>query len=99
MNLEKFEENNFFICFQKVTLAVSKVRHLPHLPPLRYGHEMKSSTWGFHLSSVTTSILIPVVFPRDQLNRYAIFILRLAASRNSCKLSLNFIDALSHTCN
>jgi hypothetical protein len=27
-----------FICFQKVTLAVSKVRHLPHLPPLRYGH-------------------------------------------------------------
>jgi hypothetical protein len=29
-----------FICFQKVTLAVSKVRHLPHLPPLRYGHEL-----------------------------------------------------------
>jgi hypothetical protein len=58
-----------FICFQKVTLAVSKVRHLPHLPPVRYGHEMKSSTWGFHLSSLTTSILIPVVFPRDQLNR------------------------------
>jgi hypothetical protein len=27
-----------FICFQKVTFAVSKVRHLPHLPPLRYGH-------------------------------------------------------------
>ena len=29
-----------FICFQKVTLAVSKVRHLPHLPPLRYGHAL-----------------------------------------------------------
>jgi hypothetical protein len=23
---------------QDVILAVSKVRHLPHLPPLRYGH-------------------------------------------------------------
>jgi hypothetical protein len=31
-----------FISFQKVTLPVSKVRHLPHLPPLCYGHEMKS---------------------------------------------------------
>jgi hypothetical protein len=67
--LTNFEEKKDFICFQKVTLAVSKVRHLPHLPPLRYGHEIKSSTWGFHLSSLTTSILIPVVFPRDQLNR------------------------------
>jgi len=57
---------------------------------------MKYSTWGFHLSSLTTSILIPVVFPRDQ-TAYAIFILRLAASRNSCKLSLNFIYALSNT--
>ena len=26
----------------KVTLAVSKVRHLPHLPQLRYGHEYLS---------------------------------------------------------
>ena len=33
-----FENFFFFICFQKVTLAVSKVSHLPHLPPLRYGH-------------------------------------------------------------
>jgi hypothetical protein len=29
-----------FICFQKVTLAVSKVRHLPHLPPLRNDHAL-----------------------------------------------------------
>jgi hypothetical protein len=27
-----------FYLLSKVTLAVSKVRHLPHLPPLRYGH-------------------------------------------------------------
>ena len=61
-----------------------------------YGHEMKSSTWGFHLSSLTTSILIPVVFPRDQLNRIRHFHFE---TRGSCKLSLNFIDALSHMCN
>ena len=35
MNLDNFEEKKDCICFQKVTLAVSKVRHLP---PLRYGH-------------------------------------------------------------
>jgi hypothetical protein len=64
--VQNFEEKKDFICFQKVTLSVSKVRHLPHLPPLRYGHEMKSSTWGFHLSSLKTSIPIPVVFPRDK---------------------------------
>jgi hypothetical protein len=37
VNLDKFFFI-FFICFQKVTLAVSKVRHLPHLPTLRYDH-------------------------------------------------------------
>jgi hypothetical protein len=33
-----FEEIKRFYLFSKVILAVSKVRHLPHLPPLRYGH-------------------------------------------------------------
>ena len=28
----------FFHLLSKVTLAISKVRHLPHLPPLRYSH-------------------------------------------------------------
>jgi hypothetical protein len=37
-----------FICFQKVTHAVSKVRHLPHLPPLRYGHERPDLTDESH---------------------------------------------------
>ena len=31
----------FFFFFSKVILAVSKVRHLPHLPPLCYGHATK----------------------------------------------------------
>jgi hypothetical protein len=34
-----------FICFQKVTLAVSKLRHLPHLPPLRYGHASRNKSY------------------------------------------------------
>jgi hypothetical protein len=29
-----------FYLFSKVILAVSKVRHLPQLPPLRYGHAL-----------------------------------------------------------
>ena len=32
----------FFYLLSKVTLAVSKVRYLPHLPPLRYGHDLLS---------------------------------------------------------
>jgi hypothetical protein len=31
-----------FYLLQRVTLAVSKVRHLPHLPQLRYGHKYLS---------------------------------------------------------
>ena len=31
-------EKKRFYLFSKVILAVSKVKHLPHLPPLRYGH-------------------------------------------------------------
>jgi hypothetical protein len=34
---------------KKVILAVSKVRHLPHLPPLRYGHDLNSSYFFFNL--------------------------------------------------
>jgi hypothetical protein len=33
-----FEKKERFYLFSKVILDVSKVRHLPHLPPLRYGH-------------------------------------------------------------
>ena len=29
-----------FYLFSKVILAVLKVRHLPQLPPLRYGHDI-----------------------------------------------------------
>jgi len=49
-------ENNFFYLFSKVILAVSKVRHLPHLPPLRYGHEY------FTLRICTTTKVINTLF-------------------------------------
>jgi hypothetical protein len=45
------------IRYQKVTHAVSKVRHLPHLPPLRYGHECPDLTDESH----------PWCFRNDQL--------------------------------
>ena len=32
--------------FSKVILAVSKVRHLPHLPALRYGHDRCQANKG-----------------------------------------------------
>ena len=38
MKLDKFWRKKRFYLFSKVILAVSKVRHLPHLPPLRHGH-------------------------------------------------------------
>ena len=31
-----------FYLLSNVTLAVSKVRHLPHLSPLRYGHDFRN---------------------------------------------------------
>jgi hypothetical protein len=46
-----FKRKKNFIYFHKVTLAVSKVRHLPHLPPLRYGHGGLLVFWGCHPSS------------------------------------------------
>ena len=46
MKLDKFWRTFFFYLFSKVILAASKVRHLPHLPPLRYGHE-QICTSGF----------------------------------------------------
>ena len=40
VKLDKFwRKKRRFYLFSKVILSVSKVRHLPHLPPLRYGHE------------------------------------------------------------
>jgi hypothetical protein len=38
VKLDKFWRKKRFYLFSKVILAVSKVRHLPHLPPLYYGH-------------------------------------------------------------
>jgi hypothetical protein len=35
-----------FYLLSKVTLAVSKVRHLPHLPPLPYGHEISNRMYA-----------------------------------------------------
>jgi hypothetical protein len=35
-----------FYLFSKVILAVSKVRHLTHLPPLRYGHDNNVSNYS-----------------------------------------------------
>jgi len=37
-NRQILERKKRFYLFSKVILAVSKVRHLPHLPPLRYDH-------------------------------------------------------------
>ena len=45
-----------FIYFQKVTLAVSKVRHLPHLPPLRYGHAMYMYCWELKIIYIIVAI-------------------------------------------
>jgi hypothetical protein len=45
-------KKNICICFQKVTLAVSKVRHLPHLPPLCYGHVQCMYRPELHLQSL-----------------------------------------------
>ena len=42
VKLDKFWRKKRFYLFSKVTLAVSKVRHMPHLPPLRYGHDSNS---------------------------------------------------------
>jgi hypothetical protein len=43
-----FAFKRLHLLFQKVTLAVSKVRYLPRLPPLRYGHDsscVKPARW------------------------------------------------------
>ena len=46
VNLDKFWKKRFYL-LSKVTLAVSKVKHLPHLPPLRYGHAIyKRTNWA-----------------------------------------------------
>jgi hypothetical protein len=55
----------------------------------------KSTTWGFHWSSLTTSILISVVFSRDQ-NAYAIFILRLAASYLELRYTQSYVKYSNH---
>jgi hypothetical protein len=44
-----------FYLFSKVILAVSKVRHLPHLPPLRFGHVKHMLKYpSLHLESKST---------------------------------------------
>jgi hypothetical protein len=65
-----------FYLFSKVILAVSKVRHLPQLPPLRYGHDIwwyavpgddgtiDNCTWNLSLKFIEVRIfcyLMPVI--------------------------------------
>ncbi len=47
VKLDKFwRKKRRFYLFSKVILAVSKVIHLPHLPPLRYGHDNNVSNYS-----------------------------------------------------
>ena len=49
----------------KVTLAVSKVRHLPHLPPLRYGHEISNR---MHANSGTGTVYLSRALVFDKVS-------------------------------
>jgi hypothetical protein len=55
----------FFYLLSKVTLAVSKVRHLPHLPPLRYGHAA-SSTGRHDIAEILLKVALSTI---DQINQ------------------------------